>query len=108
MNCTTRGWFSDASKEVKTMSNIKIKVVRVDGNCTACLEPGDSFILRNWRITAQGHEKTCQVAFASIVQNASRPKTYGCPVYISCPDPGTGEGGNVLFKLELEANDDHN
>ncbi len=84
-----------------------IQVVRVTGRCNAGFAPGDRFLLRDWRITPCGHGRACQVAFATVVNNAGRVGlSGGRPVYVACPDPGTGEGGNVLMKLSLEADDE--
>jgi uncharacterized repeat protein (TIGR04076 family) len=89
------------------MSSVIVKVITVRGTCNAGLKPHDVFLLENFRVTPHGHNKTCGVACASLVANVGRLKIQPGPVYISCPDPGTGVGGNVLFELSL-AEDDKN
>ena len=84
------------------MSDVKVEVVRVNGNCTACLEEGDTFLLRGVKIVPHGNDKSCQVAFASVVQNVGRLKLQEPHIFVACPDPGMGEGGNVIFRLQLE------
>lgn len=81
------------------MAEVKAEVIRVRGVCNAELKEGDVFLLRGLRIIPQGNEKACQVAFASIIANSGRLKLLRGPIYISCPDPGTGEGGNVTFRI---------
>ncbi len=87
------------------MADIRIDVAKVCGHCNAALENGDSFLLRGTSITPQGHWKSCQIALASVVMNAGRLRISESPIYIACPDPGTGEGGNVTFRLSFV--DDH-
>lgn len=82
---------------------IKVKVVSVKGRCNAGLEASDTFLLERWQFTPQGHSKACQVAFAAIIASASRLKLHGGRLCVSCPDPATGEGGNVIFELSAEA-----
>ena len=84
------------------MPDIKVEVVRVRGNCSACLKEGDTFVLRGVKIAPHGNDKSCQVAFASIVKNVGRLKLQERSLFVACPDPGMGEGGNVTFRLELE------
>jgi len=86
------------------MMSVNIKVVSVKGTCNAHLAPGDTFLLEEFRLTPQGHKKTCGVACASLVANFWRLKLQPRPIYVSCPDPGTGEGANVLFELSLAEN----
>lgn len=77
----------------------RITVVAVRGRCSAGLEAGDAFLLDGWRIASGNADRLCCVALASIVANASRGRTRDGTVYISCPDAGMGEGGNVIFAL---------
>lgn len=82
------------------MSNPKrVKVVSVRGTCNAELEVGDTFLLEGFCFTPQGNDRACGVAFASIMANIGRLKLQEGAVYVSCPDPGTGMGGNVVFEL---------
>lgn len=78
------------------MAEIHVQVVRVRGTCNAELKEGEPFSLS---LQPQKSSPTCRTAFASLIMNAGRLKIHEGPIYISCPDPGTGEGGNVLFKL---------
>jgi uncharacterized repeat protein (TIGR04076 family) len=83
-----------------------VEVVRVRGRCNADLREGDLFRIEGLHIISEGHKKSCQVAFASLSLNLGRLKVQGDPLYISCPDPGTGEGGNVIFKItRIKRND---
>jgi uncharacterized repeat protein (TIGR04076 family) len=88
------------------MSSVIVEVIAVKGTCNAELKPHDVFLLKNFRITPQGHNKACGVACASLVANVGRLKIQPGPVYVSCPDPGTGVGGNVLFELSWAEDDE--
>lgn len=79
------------------MADVKAEVVRVRGTCNARLEEGDSFLLV--RGLREGNDKACRTALASILMNVGRLKLQEGPIYVSCPDPGTGKGGNVIFKV---------
>ena len=81
------------------MADVKAEVIAVRGTCNAELKEGDTFLIKGLIIVPQGNDKSCSVACASVVMNVGRLRLQEGPVYISCPDPGTGEGGNVLFKL---------
>jgi len=81
------------------MAEVRVEVIRVRGVCNAGLEEGDSFLIKGLCIIPQGNEKACQVAFASIIANSGRLGVLKGPFYISCPDPGTGEGGNIIFRI---------
>ncbi len=87
------------------MTDIRIEVAKVRGHCLAGLEIGDEFLFQGTSICPQGHQKSCQVAHASFVMNAGRLRISRAPLYVSCPDPGTGEGGNVIFEVSYV--DDH-
>lgn len=87
-----------------------VEVVRVRGRCNAGFKEGDSFFIEGLHITPKGHKKSCQLALASVSLNLGRLRVQGDPLYISCPDPGTGEGGNVIFKItsvESHGQDQH-
>ncbi len=83
------------------MADVRVEVIRVRGVCNAELKKGDTFLVRGLRIVPQGNEKACQVAFGSIIANIGRLGLSRGPIYISCPDPGTGEGGNVVFRISM-------
>jgi uncharacterized repeat protein (TIGR04076 family) len=82
----------------------RVEVMAVRGTCNAQLEEGDTFVLQGLRIVPQGHDKACCFAFASIVANLGRLR-FQDPICVSCPDPGTGAGANVIFRLSREEND---
>lgn len=88
------------------MADVKAEVIAVRGTCNAELKEGDTFLIRGLNIVPQGNDKSCSVACASVVMNVGRLRLQEDPVYVSCPDPGTGEGGNVLFKLSLVKGDE--
>ncbi len=91
------------------MSNVrKVEVVAVRGTCNAALEEGDIFLLEGFRIVPQNNEKACSIAFASIMASIGRLKLQEGPLYISCPDPNTGAGGNVIFKLSMVERHENN
>jgi uncharacterized repeat protein (TIGR04076 family) len=87
---------------------IKIEVIAVRGKCNAGLAVGDTFLLDNWRIMSGNADKMCCVALASIVASGCRWKLHEGGLCVSCPDPGAGEGGNVIFRLcEEEGHENH-
>jgi uncharacterized repeat protein (TIGR04076 family) len=85
---------------------VKAEVVTVRGTCNAGLEKGDSFLVGGLRVEAQGNNKPCSVAFATLVMNGGCLRLHDSPIYVCCPDPGTGEGGNVTFKLSFARGDE--
>jgi uncharacterized repeat protein (TIGR04076 family) len=81
--------------------DIAASVTRVVGKCDAGLREGDAFVVRGPAIEPLGHDRRCQVAFGTITLNLGRVRLDPSGVIlVSCPDPGTGEGGNVTFRLE--------
>ena len=89
------------------MKSVKAEVISVRGTCDAEFKEGDTFFIQGLHIVPQGSTKACNVAFASIVMNVGRLRLQRGPLYICCPDPGTGEGGNVMFELSwLEGYED--
>jgi uncharacterized repeat protein (TIGR04076 family) len=89
-----------------SMADIRAEVVRVQGRCNAGLEKGDSLLLSGLRIMPEGGAGACTVAFASLVMNAGRLRLREGSLYVCCPDPGTGEGGNVMFELSRVKTDE--
>ena len=87
------------------MAHVKAEAVKVRGHCNAALEEGDQFVVEGLRITPLCGDKSCTLAFASQTNNVGRLRLQHGPICVACPDPGTGEGGNVLFRLTLEADD---
>lgn len=81
------------------MSEIKIEVMRICGKCNAGLEVGNKFLVKDGRIIGEERRFECLAAYTPIVANLGRLKLHDGPIYLSCPDPGTGEGGNVLFRI---------
>lgn len=81
------------------MNTLKAKIVRVQGLCHAGFAVDEEFQITEYQILPCSHSKTCALAFASLVNSLGRMKIENQPILISCPDPGTGEGGNVIFKL---------
>jgi uncharacterized repeat protein (TIGR04076 family) len=87
---------------------ITAKVTAVRGICNAELQLGDLFLLEGLQVTPQGHGRACFIAFASIEANVGRLKLQPKGLFISCPDPGTGQGGNVLFEVNWMDHHEHN
>ena len=83
------------------MPNLEVQVARVRGICNSKLEEGDSFLIRWLHMAPPRNGRFCNVAFASIIMNVGRLALQEGPIHISCPDPGTGDGGNVVFRLSL-------
>lgn len=77
----------------------RAKVVAVKGICNAGLEIGDEFLLKDLQFIPVEKERSCCIAYASILANIGRLKFQETPIYISCPDPGTGNGGNIIFEV---------
>ena len=78
---------------------VKVDVVKVSGICNAALQESDFFLLDGAGILLQGHNRTCSLLCSSIVLNAGRLRLLKSPLFVSCPDPGTGDGGNVIVRL---------
>lgn len=84
------------------MTGIQVEVVKVQGYCQGKLEVGDLFRFSSLEIVPIGHQKSCCTAFLTLITNAGRLKLTNNPIFISCPDPGTGLGGNVIFQISKE------
>lgn len=71
------------------------------GNCNAGLKTGDTFLFDGFQFSAEDEENEwkCPAAFATITANIGRLKLQHGSILVSCPDPGTGAGGNVIFEL---------
>ena len=83
-------------------------VVRVTGTCNAGYKLGDKVTvnLDNACISKEASHNLCIFAINAILANMSRTRT-GEDTLASCPDPATGLGGNVIFKIiKEESNDD--
>ena len=81
------------------MADVHIEVIRARGKCNAGLDVDDVFLVKDQRIVGQARGFECLPAYTTIVANLGRLKLHKGPIYLSCPDPGTGEGGNVLFRI---------
>jgi len=84
---------------------IKAQVADIRGTCNAKLQLGDLFLLEELQITPRGHTRECMLAWASLAANVGRLRLEPHGLCVSCPDPGTGQGGNVLFELWIEQHD---
>jgi len=78
-------------------------VVRVTGTCSASYKLGDKVLvnLDNACIEKKESDNLCIFAVSAILANMSRIKQ-GEEILASCPDPATGLGGNVIFKIVKE------
>jgi len=78
---------------------IKAEIVKVSGMCNASFQEGDVFTITDLNVISQHHQRSCTFLCSSIIMNTGRLRLENKPLYISCQDPGTGEGGNVIVKL---------
>lgn len=78
-------------------------VTRVTGSCIACYEAGDKIIVNhdNACIEKERSDNLCIWALNAILTNMCRIRP-GETALASCPDPATGHGGNVIFRIEKE------
>ena len=76
-----------------------IEVARVEGTCNAGLSIGQRFCMSGTGLASDDGQELCRVALASISLNVGRLGLGKGPLYVSCPDPGTGSGGNVVFRV---------
>jgi uncharacterized repeat protein (TIGR04076 family) len=81
------------------MPDVRIDVVRICGQCDADFHEGDTFLHEGARLIGTDRGFDCLFAQATIGANLGRLKLERGPIYLSCPDPGTGEGGNVIFRI---------
>jgi uncharacterized repeat protein (TIGR04076 family) len=89
------------------MMELVIDVARVEGMCNAGLSTGQRFCMSGTGLASDDGQELCRVALASISLNVGRLGSGKGPLYVSCPDPGTGSGGNVVFRLRsMGAEDD--
>lgn len=86
----------------------RASVISVRGRCNAGLQLGDLFLLEGLRIVPQNRAQTCALACASLIANAGRLELHPLGLYVSCPDPGTGQGGHVVFSLSWTEYCEHN
>jgi len=81
-------------------------VVRVTGRCNAGYKLGDRVIvnLDNACIDKERSDELCIFALSAILANMSRTRGKE-QILASCPDPATGLGGNVIFRIVKEQYD---
>jgi len=80
----------------------RAQVISKRGICNSGFLVGDMFQITDLLIVPENTTRVCRFAFASIVANCNRIKISNDSLCISCPDPATGAGGNVLFKITDE------
>ena len=82
-------------------------VVRVTGTCNAGYKIGDKVTvnLDSACINKEASHNLCIFAIKAILDNMSRIRR-GEETLASCPDPATGLGGNVIFKIIKEESND--
>jgi len=78
-------------------------VIQVTGRCDAGYSLGDRVIvnLDNACVDKDESSSLCIFALGAILANMSRIRMDE-KTLASCPDPATGLGGNVLFRIEKE------
>ena len=79
------------------------RVVRVTGTCNAGYKVGDKITvnLDNACIDKAQSSNLCIFALSAILANMARIGG-GEKALASCPDPATGRGGNVVFRVTKE------
>ena len=78
-------------------------VVRVTGRCNAGYKLGDRVVvnLDNACVDKEQSDNLCIFAVSAILSNMSRTRRDEHTL-ASCPDPATGLGGNVIFRVVKE------
>ena len=90
------------------MRHAVAEVVRLTGSCNAGYRLGDKVVvnLDNACIDKKQSDSLCIFALSAILANMSRISEEE-RILASCPDAGTGLGGNVIFEIvKGEFNDD--
>ena len=85
------------------MRHAVAEVVRLKGTCNAGYRSGDKVVvnLDNACIDKKQSDSLCIFALNAILANMSRIRQQDT-ILASCPDPGTGLGGNVIFQIVKE------
>ena len=83
------------------MPDVRIEIVRTRGKCNADFHEGETFLYKGSQLIGTERGFDCLFAQATIVTNLGRLRLEKCPMYLSCPDPGSGEGGNVTFRISF-------
>jgi uncharacterized repeat protein (TIGR04076 family) len=88
------------------MRRASAAVVKVTGTCNAGYRAGDRVVidLDTACIDKEQSDQLCVFALGAILANMGRIRQ-GEQVLTSCPDPATGLGGNVVFKILKEHDD---
>jgi uncharacterized repeat protein (TIGR04076 family) len=81
--------------------HIKAEAIRVSGACNAQIREGDTYLVSGTDVLPPSQGRTCSLLAMSIALNAGRLRLGNGPLFVSCPDPGTGDGGNVIVKLSV-------
>lgn len=78
-------------------------VVRVTGTCNAGYRVGDKVVvnLDNACVEKEHSNNLCIFALNAVLANMCRIRQ-GETTLTSCPDPATGLGGNVVFRIRKE------
>lgn len=82
-------------------------VVRVAGTCNAGYQVGEKVVV-NLDTACIEKEQSCNLciwALSAILSNMCRIRR-GEKALASCPDPATGLGGNVIFRVTKEEHHD--
>jgi uncharacterized repeat protein (TIGR04076 family) len=82
-------------------------VERVSGTCNAGYRVGDKIVvnLENALIVTDESDALCIFALGAILANMARLRG-GEEILAACPDPATGLGGNVIFHVVKEYQDE--
>ncbi|HEY47520.1 MAG: hypothetical protein AMJ88_06305 [Anaerolineae bacterium SM23_ 63] len=83
------------------MPDVRIDVVRTRGHCNADFHEGETFFYNGSQLIGTDRGYNCLFAQGTIVTNLGRLTLMKCPLYLSCPDPGMGEGGSVTFRISF-------
>ena len=100
---------SDNSFGNNPMRRTIATVARVTGQCNAGYRVGDQIIvnLDDACVDKEHSDNLCIFALHAILANMSRIRQ-GETILASCPDAGTGLGGNVVFTVWKENSDEDN
>jgi uncharacterized repeat protein (TIGR04076 family) len=79
--------------------DVRIEVIRIHGHCSTDFHKGETFFYKGSQLIGTERDFDCLFAQTTVVTNAGRLRLEKGPIYLSCPDPGTGEGGNVMLRI---------
>ena len=83
------------------MPDVQIEVVRTHGHCSADFHEGETFFYKRSQLISTERGFDCLFAQGTIATNLDRLTLMKGPIYLSCADPGLGEGGNVTFRISF-------